>query len=90
VAASVALCAMLQVCSRARVCVVGAQDDANVSTAFERVDLVVPAELVSLVVAIARVRGVAVVAEVVMEAHVVFLLVDAAAGVRGPLGVWRV
>ena len=67
----------------------GAQDDANVIAAPERVDLVVPAELVSLVVAIGQVRGGAVVAEVVVEAHVVFLLVDAAAGGRGSLGVWR-
>lgn len=66
-----------------------AQDDANVIAAPERVDLVVPAELVSLVVAIGHVGGAAVVAEVVVEALEVFFLVDAAAGVRGPLGVWR-
>ena len=67
-----------------------AQDDANVFPAPERVDLVVPAELVSLVVAIGQVQSGAVVAEVVVEALEVFLLVDAAAGVRGPFHVHRV
>jgi len=80
--ASGALAAVIYVLSRARASVnnVVAHDDANVSTAFERVDLVVPAERVSLVVAIGHVVGGAVVAEVVVEAHEVFRLVDAAAG----------
>lgn len=63
----------------------GASDNADICTALERVDFVVPAVIVTLVVPVRKIIGIAVVAEVVVAALEVCLFVDAAAGSRGAL-----
>lgn len=86
VVAALAFARTVHVCGLAtRIVFVGASDNADICTALERVDFVVPAVIVTLVVPVRKISVPSVVAEVVVAALELCLFVDAAAGSRGAL-----